>query len=97
VRGTSIEGLWVVLVPEDGDKVPMLARTGSSLYLLTFGNGGTARKFIADRGLEGAEPRLVVSANLGEIVSYVNRRGVTAIVVDYDAETNTYRDAGLVY
>lgn len=100
MKGSSIEGLWVILVAdpdEQARKVPLLARTKSGLYLLAWKTGLGARKFLADTRLGGAEERLVVRANLDEVTRFVNGRGVAGVIVDYDAEHNTYRDAGLVY
>lgn len=96
VKGSSLEGLWVVLVPEDGEKVPLLARAGDGLYLLAFKSGVYARNFIAQKGLEGAEERMVVRANLAAFTRYMNERGVSGVLIDYDAATNTYRDADLL-
>src|SRR5262245_40048251 len=98
VKGSSIEGLWVILVPEHGGKTPMLAQAGNGLYLLAFRTGFTARKFMAESRIpEGAEPRMVVSANLPEILSALNTKGLAGVLIDYDPATNTYKEAGLVY
>ncbi len=97
VKGSSIEGLWIILVPEGDAKVPMLARAGNGLYLLAFRTGFTARKFTADSRLEGAEPRMVVSSSSKEILTYLARQQASGVLIDYDASTNTYKDAGMVY
>jgi hypothetical protein len=97
VKGSSLSGLWVILVEEEGAKTPMLARAGNGLYLLAFRTGFTARKFVTDRGLENAEPRMVVNANLAEVVESLTRRGANGVLIDYDATNNTYKEAGLVY
>jgi hypothetical protein len=98
VKGSSIEGLWVILVQEEGNKVPMLARAGNGLYLLAFRTGYTARKFMTDSQLPaGAEPRMVVSANLPEIMAIIAGKSLAGVLIDYDAATNTYKEAGLVY
>jgi hypothetical protein len=103
VRGSSIENLWVILVPEEGatgigGKTPMLARAGSGLYLLAFRTGFTARKFMTDGGLPaGAEPRMVVGSILQQILGAVAGKDVAGVLVDYDFTTNTYREAGLMY
>src|SRR5688572_11419332 len=96
VKSGSIEGLWVILVSEGDKKVPMLARAGNGLYLLAFRTGFTARKFATDSRLSDAEPRMVVGANTRDITTYVNKQGANGVVIDYDATTNTYKDAGAV-
>jgi hypothetical protein len=99
VKGSSIENLWVILVPEEssGAKTPMLARAGDGLYLLVFRTGFTARKFMTDSGLSGAEPRMVVGAVLPQILASVSGKELTGVLVDYDFSTHTYREAGLMY
>jgi hypothetical protein len=98
VKGSSLEGLWIILVPEDGAKVPMLARAGNGLYLLGFRTGFTARKFMAESRIpEGAEPRMVVSANLAEMLAALQGKEISGVLVDYDVATNSYKEAGLVY
>jgi hypothetical protein len=99
VKGSSIENHWVILVPEAGDgaKTPMLARAGDGLYLLAFRTGFTARKFMTDSGLQGAEPRMVVGSILPQILASVAGKGITGVLVDYDFSTHTYREAGLMY
>jgi hypothetical protein len=96
-KGASIDGLWVILVEEESAKVPMLARAGTGLYLLAFRTGFTARKFVADRGLAAGEPRMVVASSIPDVVSYMTAREVAGVLIDYDASTNTYKEAGLVY
>lgn len=97
VKGSSIEGLWIVLVDEAGDKVPMLAKAGNGLYLLAFRTGFTARKFVTDSALSDAEPRMVVPAQAPAILAHMGKKGATGVLIDYDASTNTYKDAGLLY
>jgi hypothetical protein len=97
VRGGSIEGLWVVLVDQEEDKVPLLARAGNGLYLLAFRDGQRARRFIADSELDAAEARLVVKSNLAMVLAALETQHAAGVLVDYDARTNTYREAGLVY
>ncbi len=99
VKGSSIENLWVILVPDDGTgrKTPMLARAGDGLYLLAFRTGFTARKFMTDSGVQGAEPRMVVGAVKPEILASVSGKDITGVLVDYDFSTHTYREAGLMY
>jgi hypothetical protein len=97
VKGSSIENLWVILVPEGASKTPMLARAGDGLYLLAFRTGFTARKFMTDSGLSGAEPRMVVGSVLREILAGIDGKGVSGVLIDYDFTTHTYREAGLMY
>ena len=99
VKGSSIENLWVILVSEAGlaSKTPMLARAGDGLYLLAFRTGFTARKFMTDSGLQGAEPRMVVGPVLPQIMASVAGKEITGVLVDYDFSTHTYREAGLMY
>ena len=102
-KGASIEGLWVILVSDEGQgeqKTPMLARAGNGLYLLGFRTAFTARKWVTESTAAlppGAEPRMVVGANLAEIMTQLRAKQVSGVVVDYDAITNTYKEAGLIY
>ena len=97
VKGSSIENLWVILVPEGSAKVPMLARAGDGLYLLAFRTGFTARKFMTDSGAVEAEPRMCVGGVLPQILASVEGKGITGVLHDYDFTTHTYREAGLMY
>lgn len=104
VKGSSIENLWVILVPDEagvaglGGKTPMLARAGNSLYLLAFRTGFTARKFMTEGQISnGAEPRMVVGSILTQILGAVSGKDVAGVLIDYDFTTNTYREAGLMY
>lgn len=97
MKGASIEGLWVILVEEESAKVPMLARAGTGLYLLAFRTGFTARKFVTERNLGVAEPRMVMASSLADVLSYMTSKEVSGVLIDYDAATNTYKEAGLVY
>ena len=97
VKGSSIENLWVLLVPEGQAKVPMLASAGGGLYLLAFRTGFTARKFMTDSGATAAEPRMVVGSIVPEILASVAGKSVAGVLIDYDFTTNSYREAGLMY
>jgi hypothetical protein len=97
VKGASLSGLWVILVDEEGRKTPMLARAGNGLYLLAFRTGFTARKFVSEKALTNAEPRLLVTSNLPEIVATLDNKQIAGVLIDYDATSNTYKEAGLVY
>jgi hypothetical protein len=93
--------MWVILVAEPGSrsgaKTPMLARAGNGLYLLAFRTGFTARKFLADGNMTDGEPRMVVNANLPEIMAQVAGKDIAGVLIDYDYSTNTYKEAGLMY
>ena len=103
VRSSSIENLWVILVPDESasglaGKTPMLARAGNGLYLLAFRTGFTARKFMTEGQIAaGAEPRMVVGTVLPQILNAVAGKDVAGVLVDYDFKTNTYREAGLMF
>src|SRR5512143_3185515 len=103
VRGSSIENLWVILVPDDtgpgiSGKTPMLARAGNGLYLLAFRTGFTARKFMTEGQIpQGAEPRMVVGSILQQILATLAGKEIAGVLVDYDFTTNTYREAGLMF
>jgi hypothetical protein len=93
-RGSRLEGLWVLLVTENGTKTPLLAKAGNGLYLLAFKTGFTARKFLAEsQAAQTVEPRMVVSANRPEIVASVAGKDVAGVLVDYDFLNHTYKSA----
>ncbi len=93
-RGSTLEGLWVLLVTENGTKTPLLARAGNGLYLLAFKTGFTARKFLVESRAEATvEPRMVVSANRPKIVASVADKDVAGVLVDYDFVNHTYKTA----
>ena len=96
-KGSSIENLWVILVPEEENKTPMLARAGDGLYLLAFRTGFTARKFMTDSGLSNGEPRMVVGSVLPQILASVAGKEIKGVLVDYDFLTHQYREASLMY
>jgi hypothetical protein len=94
VKGSRLDGMWILLVPENGAKIPMLAKAGNGLYLLAFKTGFTARKFLAaSQAASGVEPRMVVSSNRPEILALVAGRDVAGVLVDYDFGTHTYKEA----
>ena len=72
-KGGSIDGLWVILVSEEGqtEKTPMLARAGNGLYLLGFRTAFTARKFMTDSQIPNtAEPRRSPREQVNTVPSY---------------------------
>lgn len=78
--------------------MPLLARAGNGLYLLAFGDGQKARKFIGDSNMDNtAEARLVVKSNLPGVLAALEEKKAAGVLLDYDAITNTYREAGLVF
>jgi hypothetical protein len=92
-RGSTLEGLWVLLVTENGAKTPLLAKAGNGLFLLAFKTGFTARKFLVESQAEkSVEPRMVVSSNRPQIVASVGK-DVAGVLVDYDFVNNTYKTA----
>lgn len=92
-KSSAIDGLWVVLVDEGGEKVPMLASAGGERFLLAFKTGFTARKFAQDSRLENAEPRMLVPAMAQSLLAQIKQRGAAGVLVDYDASTQTYKRA----
>jgi hypothetical protein len=99
----TINGFWVLLVNNHGElaqqdddgRVPVLARAGNDqTYLLVFKNVVKARQFVATQELEGAEPRMIVRANHGNIVRIAKSAGVVGTLVDYDPTTQKYAMAG---
>jgi hypothetical protein len=93
VSSSTIDGLWVVLVPEGGEKVPMLARAGDDLFLLAFKTGFSARKFASETQLSDAEPRMVVANQSQAVIAQMRSKGAQGVLVDYDAATRTYKHA----
>ena len=98
----TIGGLWVLLVQNDGEletqdndgRVPVMARAGNDqTYLLAFKNVVTARKFVAQQDLDGAEPRMVVRGNRDDIVAVAREQGATGTLLDYDPSTQAYAAA----
>lgn len=98
-QATLLEGLWVLLVPNEGEiqvsdadgRVPVLALAGNNkTYLLGWKNAVKARQFAAASELEGAEPRMVVKGNKDEVLRIVRSAGVAGLLIDFDATTKQY-------
>jgi hypothetical protein len=71
-----------------------MARAGNDqTYLLTFKNVVTARQFVANQELDGAEPRMVVRGNRDEIIRIARSAGVVGTLLDYDPSTQKYASA----
>lgn len=96
---TFLEGLWVLLVRNEGEievsdadgRVPVLALAGNDkTYLLGWKNAVKARQFAAAAELDGAEARMVVKGNKEEILRIVRTAGVAGLLVDFDATTKQY-------
>jgi len=95
---SSLEGLWVLLVNQDNDRIPMMARAGNhETYLLGFKNMFNARKFIAASAVENAEPRMVVKGNKAELLAAAQSNGAIGVLVDYDPTTHDYASASELY
>lgn len=92
-QSSPIDGLWVLLVPEGNEKVPMVARSANGIFLLAFRTGHGARKFMSDSSIDGAEPRMVLAASAPRVLDLATGRGASAVLVDYDAATQNYRSA----
>jgi hypothetical protein len=99
---SSLDGLWVLLVQNDGElaaqdadgRVPMIARTGNDQnYLLVFKNVAKARQFVTASQLDGAEPRMVVRGNRDELMRIAKTANVVGMLLDYDATTQAYAAA----
>ena len=98
----TLEGLWVLLVSNEGEltaedsagRVPVMARAGNEqTYLLVFKNVVKARQFVSSSSLEGAEPRMVVRGNRDDIIRIARSAGVVGTLLDYDPSTQKYADA----
>ncbi|MCG8423094.1 MAG: hypothetical protein MJE77_34765 [Proteobacteria bacterium] len=69
----------------------MMARTGDDqTYLLAFKNMPSARKFLKQTELDGAEPRMVVKGNKTTILQIARGAGAVGILIDYDPITQRY-------
>lgn len=97
-----LSGLWVLLVQNDGEistqdadgRVPVMARAGDDqTYLLVFKDVAKARQFVAAQDLPGAEPRMVVRGNHGDILRIARSAGVVGTLLDYDPRTQKYASA----
>ncbi len=97
--GAALEGMWVILVANEGQlpiadadgRVPVMARSGDTdAYLLVWKNVAKARQFVTAAELEGAEPRLVVRSNRDELVKIAHAARALGVLIDYDAQTQQY-------
>jgi len=98
---TTIEGLWILLVPNEGElpvhdadgRVPMMARAGDDqTYLLAFKNVAKARQFVAACEIS-ADPRMVVRGNKAEVLKIAASAKVVGVLIDYDPTTQAYTAA----
>jgi hypothetical protein len=98
----TLDGLWVLLVSNEGElmaqdaagRVPVMARAGNDqTYLLVFKNVVKARQFVSNSNLEGAEPRMVVRGNRDDIMRIARSAGVVGTLLDYDPTTQKYASA----
>lgn len=95
---TTIEGLWVLLVPNEGElptsdpdgRVPMMARAGDEqTYLLAFKNVAKARQFLAAHDMT-ADARMVVRGNKAEYLRIGASAKAAGVLIDYDPSTQAY-------
>jgi len=102
MTSTPLDGLWVLLVNNDGEltaqdaagRVPVMCRAGNEqTYLLVFKNVAKARQFVASSEIDGAEPRMVVRGNREDIVRIAKTAGATGTLLDYDPSTQKYAAA----
>ncbi|MGE0870252.1 MAG: hypothetical protein AB7P03_16930 [Kofleriaceae bacterium] len=102
-RSPSLNGLWVLLVANDGElstqdadgRVPVMAHAGNDkTYLLAFKNVAKARQFLTAQEISDAEPRMVVRGNLDEIVRIAKSAGAVGTLLDYDPATHQYGATG---
>ncbi len=95
---SSLEGLWILLVNQETNRIPMMARAGNDeTYLLGFKNMFNARKFIAASDVANAEPRMVVKGNKAELLRVAQTSGAVGVLVDYDPTTHDYASATELY
>src|SRR5262245_14914622 len=101
----TLDGLWVLLVSNEGEltaedaagRVPVMARAGNDqTYLLVFKNVVKARQFVSSSSLEGAEPRMVVRGNRDDIMRIARSPGVVGTLLDYGPITKRYAEAGTI-
>lgn len=100
--GSVLEGLWVLLVANEGQlptadadgRVPMMAKAGDdAAYLLAFKNVFKARQFLVATDADGAEARMVVRGNREEMLRIARSAGAAGVLVDYDPATGQYASA----
>jgi hypothetical protein len=98
---TTIEGLWVLLVPNEGElpssdtdgRVPMMARAGDDqTYLLAFKSVAKARQFLAACEAS-ADARMVVRGNKADMLRIAASAKVAGVLIDYDPATQAYMAA----
>jgi hypothetical protein len=97
----SIEGLWILLVANEGElpvsdadgRVPMMARAGDDqTYLLAFKNVAKAREFMKACEVT-ADARMVVRGNKAEYLRIAQSVRVAGVLIDYDVVTQAYTAA----
>ena len=98
IERSSLDGLWVLLVPTEEQRIPMMAKAGNDqTYLLGFKNMVNARKFLNDSSIDNADPRMVVKGNKSELLTIARENGVVGVLVDYDPATQEYSSAAELY
>jgi hypothetical protein len=95
---SSLEGLWVLLVNNEAERTPMMARAGNNeTYLLGFKNVFKARTFIEQSAVENAEPRMIVKGNKSEFMQLAQINGAVGVIVDYNPATQDYAAASELF
>jgi hypothetical protein len=95
---SSLEGLWVLLINQEAERVPMMARAGNhETYVLGFKNMTNARKFMQASAVDGVEPRMIVRGNKHEFLRLAQDNGAVGVLVDYDPTTHDYAGAAELY
>jgi hypothetical protein len=96
--GSVLDGLWVLLIANedqlptaDADgRVPMMAKSGDTAYLLGFKTVVKARQFLTSQGIEGAEPRMVVRGNRDDMVRIAQSANAQSVLIDYEPANQSY-------
>lgn len=96
--GSVLDGLWILLIDNedqlptaDADgRVPMMAKSGDTAYLLGFKTVVKARQFLESQGITGAEPRMVVRGNRDDVVRIAQSVDALSVLIDYEPATQQY-------
>jgi hypothetical protein len=99
-----LDGLWVLLIANDDQlptadadgRVPMMAKSGQTSYLLGFKTVVKARQFITSQGIEFAEPRMVVRGNRDELVRIAQSADATSVLIDYEPANQSYAGIAII-
>ena len=96
--GSVLDGLWVLLIANDDQlptadadgRVPMMAKSGETAYLLGFKTVVKARQFLTSQGIDGAEPRMVVRGNRDDMVRIAQAANAQSVLIDYEPANQSY-------